>query len=374
MKKGLRFIVALLTLASLGVGFIPVLELAGIRVSVVDVFKVGIGYYDKNSLEGMIYAGMQTYVEPYAWFIAGAAGIILIETVLIAVLRKKAAYITGLIVSLINIGAFLAVFFILREKFSEIQSALIMISADQALELSYIPLFAWIAVYALAFILSMIGLILWRKPKEENAEEVYLEQISRAEEERARRQSEQKKRSREQEPNRVVRRQTGDVQKPEDYSRPGQEPPYADQNYRNPEMMHPEQEPSVWAPPEQKNEVPVSGRAAAEPVHPVSQDDFSGAISGESGLYEGKVYPLTDKKEVFFSIKEGNAVLSPYEEEGAAAGIYYIREYGEYCAEPFEKRAVFLESGQPLGKGRQYYLPRGTKIYVGSRENSFTLV
>ena len=80
----------------------------------------------------MIYAGMQTYVEPYAWFIAGAAGIILIETVLIAVLRKKAAYITGLIVSLINIGAFLAVFFILREKFSEIQSALIMISADQA--------------------------------------------------------------------------------------------------------------------------------------------------------------------------------------------------------------------------------------------------
>ena len=347
MKKGLRFIVALLTLASLGVGFIPVLELAGIRVSVVDVFKVGIGYYDKNSLEGMIYAGIQTYVEPYAWFIAGAAGIIIIETVLIAVLRKKAAYITGLIVSLINIGAFLAVFFILREKFGEIQSALIMISADQAVELSYIPLFAWIAVYALAFILSMIGLILWRKPKEENAEEVYLEQISRAEE---------------------------DVQKPEDYSRPGQEPPYADQNYRNPEMMHPEQEPSVWAPPEQKNEVPVSGRAAAEPVHPVSQDDFSGAISGESGLYEGKVYSLTDKKEVFFSIKEGNAVLSPYEEEGAAAGIYYIREYGEYCAEPFEKRAVFLESGQPLGKGRQYYLPRGTKIYVGSRENSFTLV
>lgn len=50
MKKGLRFIVALLTLASLGVGFIPVLELAGIRVSVVDV-KVGIGYYDKTVLK-----------------------------------------------------------------------------------------------------------------------------------------------------------------------------------------------------------------------------------------------------------------------------------------------------------------------------------
>ncbi len=361
MKKGLRFIIALLTLASLGIGFIPVLELAGIRVSVATVFKVGIGYYDRNSLEGMIYAGMQTYVEPYAWFIAGAAGIIIIEAVLIAVLRKKAAYITALIVSLINIGAFLAVCFVLRAKFSEIQSAFIIISSDQAVELSYIPLFAWIAVYALAFVLSMIGLILWRKPKEENAEEVYLEQITRAEAEHARRQSEEKKQRRVQEQNRGAHRQTADVQQSGDYSHPGQEPSYSDQNS------------SVWAPPEQKNKVPVSGQVSAEPVQPVSEDDFSGAISGESGLYEGKVYTLTDKKEVFFSIKEGNAVLSPYEEEGAAAGIYYIREYGEYCTEPFEKCVVYLESGQPLGKGRQYYLPRGTKIYVGSRENTFTL-
>ena len=52
MKKGLRFIVALLTLASLSVGFIPVLELAGIRVSVVDVFKVGIGYW--NHMRGLL--------------------------------------------------------------------------------------------------------------------------------------------------------------------------------------------------------------------------------------------------------------------------------------------------------------------------------
>ena len=90
-------------------------------------------------------------------------------------------------------------------------------------------------------------------------------------------------------------------------------------------------------------------------------------------MYAGKVYPLKDKTEVFFFLKEGEAVLSPYEEEGAAAGVYYIKEYGEYCAEPFEKGMLFLASGQPLGKGRQYYLPRGTKIYVSDRKNTFTL-
>ena len=44
---------------------------------------------------------------------------------------------------------------------------------------------------------------------------------------------------------------------------------------------------------------------------------------------------LQDKKEVFFSIKEGNAVLSPYEEEGRQRGIYYIREYGELLRRAF---------------------------------------
>lgn len=105
-----------------------------------------------------------------------------------------------------------------------------------------------------------------------------------------------------------------------------------------------------------------------------AENEFSGAVAGESGLYEGKVYQLSDKKEVFFYMKEDRAVLSPYEEDGAAAGIYYIKEYEEYCAEPFEKGVLFLESGQPLGKGRQYYLPRGTKIYIAGKQNLFTLM
>lgn len=315
MKKGLRFIIAVLTLASLGTWFLPIAELMGIKVSIADVLiKAGIGYYDRAGTEAVLYGFLRTYAGVYVWIIAGAAGIVLIESVLIAALRKRASYITALILSVINIGAFLGAFFLFQMKLDEIEKA-----SGGMVKITYLALFAWIAVYALNVILSMIGIILWRAPRETGEEEIYLEQISRVEAERARRQSET----------------------------------------------------AAWAPPQEENR---NSGAAAVPGQAEAGNTFSGAISGDNGMYSGKIYPMEDKKEVFFFLRGESAVLSPYEEEGAAAGIYYISEYGEYCTEPFEKNTVFLESGQPLGKGRQYYLPRGTKIYMGSRANSFTLV
>jgi len=360
VKKGLRFIIALLLLGSLGIWFLPILQAAGTEISVVDVFAVGMGYYDRNGLEGVLYASVQTYLESYAWIIAAAAGIVVMETVFVCALRKRAPYILAIFISLINSAAFAALFVVLNDKFGEIERALISISAEGILSVSYVTLYAWLAVYALVFIFSVIGLILWRTPRERNREEIYLEQISRAEAERAHRRSaslHQPEPRREQ----PVRQHQPDTRH------------QGNQEYWNPAPFQREEEPSIWAPEEKENITP-----AAEAVHPQTAresaaEEFAGAIACEGGLYAGKVYPLKDKTEVFFLLKEGEAVLSPYEEEGASAGIYYIKEYGEYCAEPFEKGMLFLASGQPLGKGRQYYLPRGTKIYVSDRKNTFTL-
>lgn len=336
MKKGLKFIIALLIAGSLGIWFLPVMETAVKSVSVADVFKIGMGYYDRNSMLTELYAFIQSRIESYAWLIAGAAGFVVVEAILTAVLRKRAAYIMGIIVSLINAGAFLALFFVLEDRFAELEHLFTMYIGDNLIELSYLELFAWLAVYALVLILSVIGLILWRKPRETNEEEIYLEQIQRAEAERARRQSAQN--------------QSGNYSQPDGFQK---------------------EKPSVWAPPEEKETALPVEQSMADTA---AENEFSGAVAGESGLYEGKVYQLSDKKEVFFYIKEDRAVLSPYEEDGAAAGIYYIKEYEEYCAEPFEKGVLFLESGQPLGKGRQYYLPRGTKIYIAGKQNLFTLM
>lgn len=157
MKKGLRFIIALLLLGSLGIWFLPILQAAGTEISVVDVFAVGIGYYDRNGLEGVLYASVQTYLESYAWIIAAAAGIVVMETVFVCALRKRAPYILAIFISLINSAAFAALFVVLNDKFGEIERALISISAEGILSVSYVTLYAWLAVYALVFIFSVIG-------------------------------------------------------------------------------------------------------------------------------------------------------------------------------------------------------------------------
>lgn len=297
MKKGLRFIIALLTLGSLGICFLPVLTLMGIEISIADVFMTGINYYDRNSLKGIMCAAAQPYVEPYTWIIAAAAGIILLEAILAAALRKKAAYGMGIIISLVNIGAFAAMYVILYNKFDEIEKLFSLTRMNGVISISYVSLYAWIAVYALIFLLSVIGLILWREPKKADREELYLEQIRRAEAERAR-----------------------------------------------------------------------------EPKTDDAVGSFTGALVRAGGRYAGKTCPLADRKKFFVSLKEGEAEITSYQENGAAAGISYIEERGEYCMEPFESNMVFLESGQPLGKGRQYHLPRGTKLYISTKRNTFTLV
>ena len=100
---------------------------------------------------------------------------------------------------------------------------------------------------------------------------------------------------------------------------------------------------------------------------------FTGAGIGGTGDYKEKVYPLETMAEVFFEKKDGQMVITPYQSGASLAGIYYIVEYEEYCVEPLEKRCFYLESGQPLGKGRKYYLPRGTNVYLNEKENKYTL-
>lgn len=373
MKKGLRFIIALLTLGSLGIWFLPVAKLAGIEVSVIDVFMTGIGYYDKNSLEGVVYAAAQPYVEPYMWIIAAAAGIVVIEAILAAVLRKKAAYGMGIIISLVNSGAFVALYIILNNELGEIKKWFGLVQMDGAVSLSYVPLYAWIAVYALILLLSVIGIILWRKPKKKDAEELYLEQISRAEAERARRQAAPERREAPAYMGYPEHRYEQTPGNGRQMNRRAEPVPVAPEDYWHPAEFQQDEKPLETPQQENRDEMWAAKAEQARENEPDAAGSFEGAVVCESGRYAGKAYPLEDKKEIFFFLREGEAELAPYEAEGAAAGVYYISEYGEYCAEPFERNMVFLESGQPLGKGRQYYLPRGTKIYISAKNNIFTL-
>lgn len=104
------------------------------------------------------------------------------------------------------------------------------------------------------------------------------------------------------------------------------------------------------------------------------EDSFEGAIKGIKGLYKKKVYILYDRVQVYFLHKSSEVIFSEYRDEKSMIGIYYIKRYREYCLEVYQKNACFLQSGQPLGRGKKYYLPRGTQIFLDNRENSFLLV
>lgn len=100
---------------------------------------------------------------------------------------------------------------------------------------------------------------------------------------------------------------------------------------------------------------------------------FQGALLGKNRSYVGKAYPLLEKTRVFLLEDQCEIVVSKYEDTNALAAIYYVSEYQEYCVEVRAARSIYLKSGQPLGKGRTYYLPRGMEIYVKSEENMFGL-
>lgn len=104
-----------------------------------------------------------------------------------------------------------------------------------------------------------------------------------------------------------------------------------------------------------------------------SEADFHGAIGGRTGIYESKIYPLCEKVQIYFAKAGTDVYIAPERGEDAVAGVYYVEEYEEYCVEPYEKNSFFLLSGQPLGAGRCYHLPRGIEVYIGDKCHAFVL-
>ena len=104
-----------------------------------------------------------------------------------------------------------------------------------------------------------------------------------------------------------------------------------------------------------------------------NKTEFYGGIIGRSGKYRGYGYPLERKEQVFFQGYEEQVEISKVESGNSVASVFYVPEYDEYCLEPFYSLTCYLASGQPLGKERCYYLPRGTQIYIFDRNNHFEL-
>lgn len=108
------------------------------------------------------------------------------------------------------------------------------------------------------------------------------------------------------------------------------------------------------------------------------EKEFFGAIEGIQLPYTGKIFPMSKGKYIYILRENNNIILKNYQDKGKClTKIYYDTKYDEYVIIPQKKRCVHLESGQPLGVGRVYYLPRAMKIVIkneqGQNENMFRL-
>lgn len=108
-------------------------------------------------------------------------------------------------------------------------------------------------------------------------------------------------------------------------------------------------------------------------VQNTTVQDFQGAIVSRNPFYGNRAYPLMERTEVFFAEENGNVYLTDRNGTDIFAGVYFIREYQEYCIDVLQSKSVYLSSGQPLGVGRRYYLPRGMEIYLKNQNFLFEL-
>ena len=105
------------------------------------------------------------------------------------------------------------------------------------------------------------------------------------------------------------------------------------------------------------------------------EPEFYGGIIGHSGIYKGKVR-LFSRQEILLigtNDRTDDILLNTVFDGITYCEVFYDEADGEYYLRPRRAKGVFLKSGQPLGKGRVYCLPRGTVITIRDSHNEFEL-
>lgn len=301
--KNMRYIVAGLFVASALLGFMSIFQIAVVKVSLIDILKLGFGKGDTLLMKQLADV-MQESIKPFTYILLAFFVIILISAVLVAVLNWRngckvavigAFFANACIVMYIAVGLM-----VIHSKLQGMEEGIGFLDFGGTIKIYKLPIILWILIYVFIFIAGQSGVQEYEKDRGADS--------------------------------------TDDI-------------PSID-------LIPPKPVPSI--PP--------------RPTPPINWNFFEGAVKGESGLYKNLIYKLKDKRIVFICEENSQIFWSDEKEIKLLAEVYFVKEYREYCITPKEMRCCFLESGQPLGKDRTYYLPRGTKILIYDNKNSFELV
>ncbi|MEO2238030.1 hypothetical protein ABE547_02185 [Dorea sp. YH-dor226] len=358
MKKILKYVIAVVMFLTVGIGFMPILSLGVVELSVADIIKIGFGGRSDGSIVEEVQTLLREYVSDYSYYLLILMLGILFAAAMTAALSNKNAYRASLICQVV-INLFAGImFFQMTDKIRSIRDVIDFFGMGDYIYVISTPAIIWVVVYVIILFLTSYGLLLKEDdtapapgdiieesfhhvrnprentPQQKSKEQMYLDRIQELEAQKSRK----------------PKRQAMIDKAPENPVR--EEDTVADTVADTARLVMPGKVPK-----------------AAEKPNP----DFQGAIVGKNGIYQSKAYMLKDRIPVYFCGQKQPVVTTRSTGGEGLAKVYYVAEYQEYCVIPMGMKKVFLESGQPLGATREYYLPRGTEIYLEDNRFRFLL-
>ncbi len=319
MKTKVKYLTAILFLASVVMYFIPFMGWKKLQLRLFDLVQIGFGNKRTETISQIVDSLPQSQMSLFGYVILGAMLAALVGAVLSVLLKKDAPYFVTVILSvLINIVVVFSVLF-MKQKMEQMEQVLkLNKTLGGSFEISRNLVYIWIGIFVVNIAVSLLAIALPDKKRKKDTRIIYTEQAVKP-----------------------IQRQ-----------------------YQNKSQATLQQQ-----------------RAVAEPVAKVPEKkmttlaaEFHGAIVGKCSYYQNKVYPLEKLTNVYVQIDaNGDVYLTKNKMSNTVASIYYVDQYQEYCVTPEQKLCTYLGSGQPLGVHRDYYLSRGSKVYFESEGNSFQL-
>lgn len=319
MSKYLKYILAICFAGMLGVAFLPIIEVSIYRLSVFDILKMTLNGSQSIEFLKELQKVMYQYVFKYLILFAIAVALILIASVLCIIQKDEHVYKRSIIYALIVNFYSSCVMLACYKSIETLDFSTNFFQTRPDISLYLITVFIWEMITLLIILISIMGIKMEKLKNveiKEDIPELFQEDIHSFENQD------------------IMEEDTPlelEIQEEyKQYSKIEEGQQYMEDNYQS--------------------------------------DVFEGMILNTNQ----KVLVLKDRKEVY--ITNDNEINICRSQQGLVLGnIYYVSQYEEYCIQPLQTMTIFLTSGQPLGKNRFYYLPRGTEIYIKDQTNKFKL-
>ena len=319
MSKYLKYILAICFAGMLGVAFLPIIEVSIYRLSVFDILKMTLNGSQSIEFLKELQKVMYQYMFKYLILFAIAVALILIASVLCIIQKDEHVYKRSIIYVLIVNFYSSCVMLACYKSIETLDFSTNFFQTRPDISLYLITVFIWEMITLLIILISIMGIKMEKLKNveiKEDIPELFQEDIHSFENQD------------------IMEEDTPlelEIQEEyKQYSKIEEGQQYMEDNYQS--------------------------------------DVFEGMILNTNQ----KVLVLKDRKEVY--ITNDNEINICRSQQGLVLGnIYYVSQYEEYCIQPLQTMTIFLTSGQPLGKNRFYYLPRGTEIYIKDQTNKFKL-